>query len=214
VRQGIALARSLGARITVITVSPSFHTFAFDPGMITDTPQEYQRKCEALAAKTLGVAEAAAKAASVPFRALHVVHDHPYAAIIEAAQKGQCDLIFMASHGRKGVSALVLGSETTKVLTHTSAGVPVRTVTEDYMGTPDSRPIASPSSGPREGRYSTGWSFEDRRAERERMVAKQIEARGIHDPLVLHAMRRVPREAFVPTGQAEFVYDDAPIPIG
>jgi nucleotide-binding universal stress UspA family protein len=123
VRQGIALAKSLGAKITAITVSPSFHTFSLDPGMITDTPQEYQRECEALAAKTLGVAEAAAKAASVPFRAVHVVHDHPYAAIIEAAQKNQCDLIFMASHGRKGVSALILGSETTKVLTHTKIPV-------------------------------------------------------------------------------------------
>jgi nucleotide-binding universal stress UspA family protein len=123
VRQGIALARSLGAKITVITVSPTFHTFAFDPGMVTDTPQEYQRECEALAAKTLGAAEEAANAASVPSRALHVVHDHPYAAIIEAAQKNQCDLIFMASHGRKGVSALILGSETTKVLTHSKIPV-------------------------------------------------------------------------------------------
>jgi nucleotide-binding universal stress UspA family protein len=123
VRQGIALARSLGAKTTVITVTPFFHTFAFDPGMITDTPEEYQRECEAFAAKTLGVAEAAVKATGVPFRGLHAVHDNPYAAIIEAAQNNQCDLIFMASHGRKGVSALILGSETTKVLTHSKIPV-------------------------------------------------------------------------------------------
>src|SRR5712692_6060949 len=123
VRQGIALARSLGAKTTVITVSPFFHTFVLDPGMIIDTPQEYQRECEAFAAKILGIAEAVAKAAGVPFRGLHVIHDHPYAAIIEAAQKNQCDLIFMASHGRKGVSALILGSETTKVLTHSKIPV-------------------------------------------------------------------------------------------
>jgi nucleotide-binding universal stress UspA family protein len=123
VRQGIALARSLGAKTTVITVSPFFHTFAFDPGMITDTPQEYQQECEARAAKILGVAEAAAKSAGVLFGALHAIHDHPYAAIIEAAQKNHCDLIFMASHGRKGVSALILGSETTKVLTHSKIPV-------------------------------------------------------------------------------------------
>jgi nucleotide-binding universal stress UspA family protein len=67
--------------------------------------------------------EATAKAAGVPFRALHVVHDHPYAAIIEAAEKNGCDLIVMASHGRKGVSALILGSETTKVLTHSKVPV-------------------------------------------------------------------------------------------
>jgi nucleotide-binding universal stress UspA family protein len=47
-----------------------------------------------------------------------MVHDHPYEAIIDAATKNDCDLIVMASHGRKGVSALVLGSETTKVRTH------------------------------------------------------------------------------------------------
>jgi nucleotide-binding universal stress UspA family protein len=122
-RQGVALARSLGAKLTAVTVTPFFHTFAFDPGMITDTPDEYQRECEAFAAKTLGVAEAAAKAAGVPFRGLHIIHDQPYAAIIDAAQMNQCDLIFMASHGRKGVSALVLGSETTKVLTHSKIPV-------------------------------------------------------------------------------------------
>jgi protein-L-isoaspartate(D-aspartate) O-methyltransferase len=55
---------------------------------------------------------------------------------------------------------------------------------------------------------------EDRRAERERMVATQIEARGIHDPLVLDAMRSVPREAFVPTAHAARAHDDAPVPIG
>jgi len=55
---------------------------------------------------------------------------------------------------------------------------------------------------------------EDRRAERERMVATQIEARGIHDPLVLDAMRSVPREAFVPASHAARAYDDAPLPIG
>lgn len=123
VRQGIALARSLGAKATGITVSPFFHTFVLDPGMIIDTPQAYQREREALAAKYLGVAESTATAAGVPFRALHVVHDHPYAAIIEAAEKNHCDLIVMASHGRKGVSALILGSETTRVLTHSKVPV-------------------------------------------------------------------------------------------
>lgn len=55
---------------------------------------------------------------------------------------------------------------------------------------------------------------EDRRADRERMVATQIEARGIHDPPVLDAMRSVPREAFVPASRAADAYRDAPVPIG
>jgi nucleotide-binding universal stress UspA family protein len=54
---------------------------------------------------------------------LHVIGDHPYEAIIETAKQKGCDLIFMASHGRKGMSALVLGSETTKVLTHSKIPV-------------------------------------------------------------------------------------------
>jgi len=60
---------------------------------------------------------------AVPYTGLHVVHDSPYEAIIEAATKNYCDLIVMASHGRKGVAALVLGSETTKVLTHSKIPV-------------------------------------------------------------------------------------------
>jgi nucleotide-binding universal stress UspA family protein len=54
----------------------------------------------------------------VPVHALHVFHDHPYSAIIDAAHTNHCDLIWMASHGRKGLTALILGSETAKVLTH------------------------------------------------------------------------------------------------
>jgi nucleotide-binding universal stress UspA family protein len=119
----MALAKSLGAKTTAITVSPFFCTSVLDPGVIIDTPQGYQREREALAAKYLGAAELTAKAAGVPFRALHAVHDHPYAAIIEAAEKNHCDLIVMASHGRKGASALVLGSETSKVLTHSKIPV-------------------------------------------------------------------------------------------
>ncbi len=118
VRQGIGLAKALGAEVTGMTVSPSFHTFAVDPVMLTDTPAQYRRDCEARTEKYLGVIRDAAEAAGVRYHGMHVINDHPYAAIIQAANERGCDLIFMASHGRKGVSALVLGSETTKVLTH------------------------------------------------------------------------------------------------
>ena len=55
VRQGMALAKSLSANTTVITVSRRFHTFVVDPGMIIDTPQEFEQEREAVAAETLGV---------------------------------------------------------------------------------------------------------------------------------------------------------------
>lgn len=123
VRQGVALAKSLGASMTAITVTPTFRTLAVEPMMITDTAEQYEKDCKALAVKYLGSAMAAATAAGVAYKGVHVIHDSPYEAIIEAAKKSQCDLIVMASHGRKGVAALVLGSETTKVLTHSKIPV-------------------------------------------------------------------------------------------
>ena len=66
---------------------------------------------------------AAAKLAGIACETLHVEHDHIYEAIIDAASARRCDLIVMASHGRRGVSAVVLGSETVKVLTHSKIPV-------------------------------------------------------------------------------------------
>ena len=116
--QGIMLAKTLKARMTAITVFPRFHTFAVDPMAVTDTPAQYQKDCDALGEKRLSSVRAAALAAGVRCDGVVVMHDDPYQAIIDAARETGCDLIVMASHGRRGVSALVLGSETTKVLTH------------------------------------------------------------------------------------------------
>lgn len=66
---------------------------------------------------------AAAKSAGVACDTLHVEHNHIYEAVIDAASARRCDLIVMASHGRRGVSAVVLGSETVKVLTHSKIPV-------------------------------------------------------------------------------------------
>jgi nucleotide-binding universal stress UspA family protein len=114
----VALAKSTGATVTALTVSPKFHTFALDPNVVADTPASYEQHCNERATRYLGFAEKMARAAGVPYKGLHVIEDHPYRAIIDTAKTEGCDLIFMASHGRKGVSGLVLGSETTKVLTH------------------------------------------------------------------------------------------------
>jgi nucleotide-binding universal stress UspA family protein len=74
-------------------------------------------------AKNLLAIEKAAKEAGVPCETAQEKSDWPYEAIIAAAQKGQCDLIIMASHGRRGVQGLLLGSETQKVLTHSKIPV-------------------------------------------------------------------------------------------
>ena len=65
----------------------------------------------------------AAAAAGISCAVIHVEHENPYRAIIDAANKNGCDLIAMASHGRHGISVVVLGSETVKVLTHSNIAV-------------------------------------------------------------------------------------------
>lgn len=129
---GVALAKSVNAKITVITVSMPFSTFAVDPDTITDTPEVHKERMATLADKYLGVAREIAAAAGVTCETMHVEHDQPYLAIIEAAAQELCDLIVMASHGRRGISAILLGSETVKVLTHST--IPVLVVRPRHPG--------------------------------------------------------------------------------
>jgi nucleotide-binding universal stress UspA family protein len=118
VQHGIALAKRIGAKVTVFMVLPPFRTFTTDTQMIEDTPAQYKARMHEHAGKTLGAAAAAAQAAGVACETVQVEHEHPYQAIIDTAKSKNCDLIVMASHGRHGISAIVLGSETVKVLTH------------------------------------------------------------------------------------------------
>ena len=73
---------------------------------------------QAHAETTLGAVAKAANTAGIECETVQVEHEHPYKAIIDTAESKGCDLIVMASHGRHGISAIVLGSETVKVLTH------------------------------------------------------------------------------------------------
>ena len=123
VKQGVAFAKSLNARVTGLTVSPPFHTFALEPMMVSDIPETYKADCDARAERFLGAVQRAAQSGGVPCAVEHVMADHPYEAIIGTAKDKGCDLVFMASHGRKGVSGLLLGSETVKVLTHSKIPV-------------------------------------------------------------------------------------------
>jgi nucleotide-binding universal stress UspA family protein len=120
---GAALAKSVNAKVTALTVSTPFHTFSVEPGMVTDTPEQYASHVAVLAELHLSSAKRVMAAAGVSCETMHVEHDHPYLAIIETAERSGCDLIVMASHGRRGISAIVLGSETVKVLTHSSIPV-------------------------------------------------------------------------------------------
>ena len=123
VKHGTNLAKCLGAEVALLNVTTPYHIFTLETKMVEDTPAEYAKEAKEDAAKLLAEAAAAMKAAGVAYDAVQVEHEHVYQAIIETAKSRGCDLIVMASHGRRGVSAIVLGSVTVKVLTHSSIPV-------------------------------------------------------------------------------------------
>jgi nucleotide-binding universal stress UspA family protein len=120
-KQGIALAKSMTAKVTAVNVSEPFHWFS--PNMVADAQSAYTQGTQQAASRALGIIADAAQAAGVACETVHVEEERPYKAIIDTAKSKNCDLILMASHGRSGVSAVVLGSETVKVLTHSKIPV-------------------------------------------------------------------------------------------
>ena len=121
--KGVRLAKDFNARITGICVVPEFHVLTFNPTMIEDTKDVFIAESRSQAHKYLALLNEAADEAGVPCETEVVLSDHPYEAIIRASETKGCDLIMMASHGRRGVQALLLGSETQKVLTHSKIPV-------------------------------------------------------------------------------------------
>ncbi|MDI1286299.1 MAG: universal stress protein [Reyranella sp.] len=123
VDKGLAFAREIGAKVTVMMTIEPVPMMVMAMVQLAEQQNRYHQHASDQAARHLGEALAKAKAAGVACETLQVDHDHPYQAIIDTAAKQGCDLIAMASHGRRGISALVLGSETTKVLTHSTTPV-------------------------------------------------------------------------------------------
>jgi nucleotide-binding universal stress UspA family protein len=124
-KQAVKLAKALGARITGFHAAPDYTSTYYGDGYILRAPSaEAQAEvAQKQARKCLSAIEVEAEVEKVPCEVFHVVSDSPYEAIIDAAKKKKCDLIFMASHGRRGLSGLVLGSETQKVLIHSKIPV-------------------------------------------------------------------------------------------
>lgn len=125
VRRAVAFAKDAGARLTFFYCKPDYPVAFYGEGALIDptTPEKFADMANAQAGEILSAAEAVAKQAGVVCDRASSVSEVPYEAIIEAAQDGGCDLIFMASHGRRGISGLLLGSETQKVLTHSKIPV-------------------------------------------------------------------------------------------
>jgi len=128
VTNGLSLAKSLGAKVTVIIVEDPFDWLSV-PEMRASRRQaldafaKRNEQIKKYAASVLSRAANAAKQAGVPCDTMQVENARPYQAIIAAASDKGCDLIAMTSHGRGGLSAVVLGSVTNKVLTHTKIPV-------------------------------------------------------------------------------------------
>jgi nucleotide-binding universal stress UspA family protein len=126
VTHGLSLAKSVGARVTALTVEASFNVYDVPASKVHEMSgvfTEHAEHAKAHATKVLNTVADAAKAAGVPCETMQIVQDHPYEAIIATAKGKGCDLIVMASHGRSGMAAIVLGSVTSKVLAHTSIPV-------------------------------------------------------------------------------------------
>ncbi len=127
VKQAISVATELGARITAVNVVADDYPHLLDDGfMVPDVPalkKRLEKVKSAAAKKILDAVRKSATEAGVKCDAVTATSNLPYDAIIAQARKSGCDLIIMASHGRKGLQGLLLGSETTKVLTHSTIPV-------------------------------------------------------------------------------------------
>jgi nucleotide-binding universal stress UspA family protein len=120
---GVRFAREIGAEIVGLHVTPAFHVVTADSAMLEETPEQFAAISAARAHKLLADVERAALEAGVPCRLEHAVSDDVHDAIVETARRLGCDLIVMASHGRRGIRGLLLGSETQKVLVHSAIPV-------------------------------------------------------------------------------------------
>ena len=118
VRTGLGLAKALAARVSAVTVTEPWTAYAAPEAMIAYPTAEYDKAAEANAANILADVSAAAKEAGIACETVHVRDRYPADGIIDAAGELGCDLIVMASHGRRGIARLLLGSQAMQVLTH------------------------------------------------------------------------------------------------
>lgn len=126
----IALAKSVGARVTAMHVVSHFYLhfqrWAAPRSVFTKIEKQHEAEAAEIARTMISKLEARARAEGVKCDGLVSIGDHPYEEIIKSAEARKCDLIMMASHGYTGINSVLLGSETVKVLTH--AKIPVLVV--------------------------------------------------------------------------------------
>jgi nucleotide-binding universal stress UspA family protein len=119
----IRLAKSLNAKLSVLHVTAPYRDIAVGEVASVLPESDYKKRTTAFTTEVLAKAKDAAATAGLAVSVHSVSHTHPWEAIIQAAKAEGADLIIMASHGRRGLAGVLLGSETKKVLTHSTIPV-------------------------------------------------------------------------------------------
>ena len=123
VKTGLSLAKALGAKATAVTATEPWTAFVTGEAAIGFPFEEYERSAAEGAAKILASVSSTAKQLDTPCATVHVKETYPAEAILQTAKDNGCDLIVMASHGRRGLVRLMLGSQAVRVLTHSTVPV-------------------------------------------------------------------------------------------
>jgi nucleotide-binding universal stress UspA family protein len=124
-KKAVDFAKECNARITFFFAKPDYPIAFYGEGALIDptTPEKFSEMADRQGAEILAQVRSIGEFVGVVCDTRSAVSDVPYQAIIDVADECSCDLIFMASHGRRGISGLLLGSETQKVLTHSTIPV-------------------------------------------------------------------------------------------
>jgi len=124
-QRAVIFAKEADAQLVLFAATPEYSMDYYGEGGLISpaSPDQHAARMDEWATRYLGEIEKMCAEAGVVCTAITATSDVPYEVIIEAAEKTGCDLIFMASHGRRGLSAMLLGSETQKVLTHSKIPV-------------------------------------------------------------------------------------------
>ncbi|MFM9942877.1 MAG: universal stress protein [Hyphomicrobiaceae bacterium] len=123
IEQGVGLAKALGAKALIVTVTEPWTSVASGDVVFSYPVEEYDKSAAANAAKILASASETAKKQAVACDTVHVRDQYPAEGIVNTASKQACDLIVMASHGRRGLSRMLLGSQANKVVTQSPVPV-------------------------------------------------------------------------------------------
>ncbi len=132
-KHGLTLAKALNSKVTAMTATLSYDASPLWEAAISKTPEGYDKRVKARAEKIISQVSDAAAIAGIEVESAIVKTDRPWQAIVEMAVTKNCDLIVMAAHGWKGFAAVLLGSETQKVLAHSKVPVLVDRVNASWL---------------------------------------------------------------------------------